>query len=100
MKLSFNLKSISQLFRKNIHYLLWVFLIAIIALEFFVVKAAYDMVALARNPAPGAQGKVIRVDFEQYKKIEQRLEASAEFEPGTVTYPNPFGLPPAAPPPQ
>src|SRR5688572_25770959 len=92
MKLSFNPKTIPSLFRKYIHFFLWGFLAFVILMEFFVIKEAVDMVLLASNPAPGVQSRIIKVDFEQYKLIEKRLEDSAQYEPGAITYPNPFGV--------
>lgn len=97
MKFSFSFKSIPQLFKTHIHYLLWIFLAVVIAMEMLIVKAAVDMVLLARSPAPGVQSKIIRVDFAQYELIEKRLNASAQYEPETVNYPSPFGTTNIAP---
>ncbi len=97
MKLSLNFKSLPNLFRKYIHFFLWGALLFVIAMEFFVIKEAADMVQLARDPAPGVQSKIIRVDFNQYSLIEKRLNESAQYEPTPITYPNPFGLVQKAP---
>src|SRR6188472_2185590 len=97
MKLSINFRSIPLLFKNYIHFFLWGFLIFVIVMEFVVIKTQFDTVQLALEPAPGVQGKIIRVDFPQYKLIEKRLKANAEYEPGTITYPNPFSVPPSSP---
>lgn len=93
MKLSFkfSLKTIPALAKKHIQALLWLFLIVIMAMEFFVIKSSLDLILAARATAPGAQAQIIRVNFEQYKLIEKRLDDNNQYSPNPIKYTSPFG---------
>lgn len=96
MKLSvhFSFKALPGLTKKYIQFVLWAFLLFVMLMEFFIVKAAIDMVLIARAPAPGAQAQIVRVDFDQYSSIEKRLEDDANFAPQPIKYTSPFGQAP------
>ncbi len=96
MKLSIqpNFKAFPSLIKKHFQFVLWGFLIFVLVMEFFVIKDSIDLILIARAPAPGAQAQLVRVNFEQYKLIEKRLEDDSQFNPDPVKYTSPFGAPP------
>lgn len=95
LDLKFNFAALPGLAKKYIQFVLWAFLIIVLAMEFFVIKNSVDLALLARTTAPGAQAQIVRVNFEQYKAIEKRLQDNTGFQPQPVKYTNPFGLAPA-----
>lgn len=71
---------------------LWVFLAVILLAEGFVLKNSVGKFLAGNNSDTAASAQIVRINFNQYEKIEQRLVAGEQFAPANTSSNNPFGL--------
>lgn len=90
--LKFSLKSFLPFVLKRFSLVLWVFLGIIILAEAFTIKSSLDMISQANSEPLLSTSQLLRVNFESYEKIDQRLSHNLSFTPSEPKTGDPFGL--------
>lgn len=96
MKLPFDLKqlSLTRLIKKNFAIVLWAFLVVVLIMEGFVIYSEISKVSMVQSDPAVVQAQMVRVNLEQHKKLEEQLEANANFEPQIIPGGSSFGITP------
>lgn len=86
---SFSFKS--QYLQKHIGMVFWVLLVLLLVAEGLVIKKSVDLALSANRPqaafkyTPG-----VRINFESYKLVTERIEKAKTFRPSSAPQNNPF----------
>ena len=97
-KIDLNLNSVKALAGKVTQNLSWLFFLAfllVLLLEIFVVKTSIQL-ALKAGQAPQpviANSKKLRINFENYNAVADRIKQAANFKPSGGLTKNPFQIP-------
>ena len=92
--ININLASLKNFFSGLVKNLRWVFFavfLIMLALEIYQLKNSYSIIANI-NQAPAAAGseKEVRINFDNYDKVANRIQQAAAFQPTGGVTKNPF----------
>jgi hypothetical protein len=102
MTLPFNLNnrfkniSFESLLKTNLGLMLWVFLGIVVLAESFVIYQEISKVSQVQSDPNVAQSKIVRVNLDQHKKLEEKLRDNESFQPRTIPGGSSFGVAPSA----
>lgn len=86
-----NLTNILGKFVKNLSWLFFVIFLGILVIEAFEIKTSVQITLNAgKEPVVVSKEKGVRINFDDYDKIVQRIEAAQNFEPTGGITKNPF----------
>jgi hypothetical protein len=93
MKLPMTMSTISSKLRTNSSNLFWAGLLLVVIAELVILNRSWALISSVRNPPPPLRpNRVVRVNFEQYEAVVQRIEKAQDYEPVNVTASSPFGV--------
>ncbi len=92
MKINFDKKNILYILNRYTVWFLWAFLLLIILSEGFVLKNSVGKYLASNGDVAVSSAQLVRVNFEAYQKIENRLKANESFVPAGSEGSGAFGL--------
>lgn len=87
-KLSFKLDA--KFLTKNISIIFWLLLVCLILGEIFVIKNSVDIVLGANEQQVAAHGGGVRINFDSYAEVANRLNNAKVYQPAVESVSNPF----------
>jgi len=92
--ININLASIKDFFSGLVKNLRWVFFamfLVMLILEIYQLKNSYFVIAdINRAPAAAGSEKEVRINFDNYNQVVDRIQQAATFEPTGGITKNPF----------
>ena len=91
MKLSLNLSGIYRGAKQNTSMVLLIVLVILLLLEAWTVKGSWGVLSDSKNTTLIVPAKLIRVNFNAYEAIVDRIETASNYAPDPFVSRNPFG---------
>ncbi len=86
MKLAIDFKNLNplKLILSKISIILWLFLGLVLLLVVWVVFSEVAKINQIQTDLSSAQNRIVRVNMDKYKEVEQRLNENASFSPKVI----------------
>jgi hypothetical protein len=90
ININLNFNSLGSKLKSSLGLLLLAMLVALLVLEFFVVKNSVKLISAANAEPDQVTAKGVRVNFVNYDAVTQKIDSAATYLPPSKQLANPF----------